>query len=183
MSRSLVVRVAGLVTMLATLWGAGWAGTASAQKTQTQTFFEQRLLADGLTSKPIKTLLQSGGGFVDRGVVFRDLTGDKRDEAVVRVHSGGAAGVVAVYVFSTANRKGGKLRAIFRSQSLMRASTRVLKGVVSYRTSRYDPGDEQCCPARLTQSTLAWNADERRMRVSERVTFAPPPEAQAPTAP
>ena len=180
MSRSRVLRVAALATMLAAVWVAA---PASAQKTQSQTFFEQRLLADGLTSKPIKTLLQSGGGFVDRGVVFRDLTGDKRDDAVVRVHSGGAAGVVAVYVFSTANRKGGKLRAIFRSQSLMRASTRVLKGVVSYRTSRYDPGDELCCPARLTQSTLEWNADERRMRVRERVTFAPPPEAQAPAAP
>ena len=180
MSRSRVLRVAGLVTMLAASWGAA---PASAQKAQTQTFFEQRLLADGLTSKPIKTLLQSGGGFVDRGVVFRDLTGDKRDDAFVRVHSGGAAGVVAVYVFSTANRKGGKLRAIFRSQSLMRASTRVLKGVVSYRTSRYDPGDELCCPARLTQSTLEWDADGRRMRVKERVTFAPPPEAQAPAAP
>jgi hypothetical protein len=178
-----ITRLAGLVAVLAALSAAGWAGSASAQKNQSQTFFEQRLLADRLTSKPIKTLLRSGGGFVDRGVVFRDLTGDKRDDAVVRVHSGGAAGVVAVYVFSTANRKGGKLRAIFRTQKLMRASTRVLKGVLSYRTSRYDPGDELCCPARLTQSTLAWNRDERRMRVIERVTFVPPPEAQAPTAP
>jgi hypothetical protein len=180
MSTGRFVRIAGLVTMLAALWGAA---PASAEKTQTQGFFEQRLLADGLTSKPIKELLRTGGGFVDRGVVFRDLTGDKRDDALVRVHSGGVAGVVAVYVFSTANRKGGKLRAIFRSQHLMRASTRVLKGVASYRTSRYDPGDELCCPARITQSTLEWNADERRMRVKERVTFAPPPEAQAPSAP
>ena len=176
MSARRVVRVAGLAAVLAALWrrragvGAEDAG---------QTFFEQRLLADGQTSKAIKTLLRTGGGFVDRGVVFRDLTGDKRDDAFVRVHSGGAAGVVAVYVFSTANRKSGKLRAIFRSQSLMRASTRVLKGVASYRTSRYEPGDELCCPARLTQSTLEWNADERRMRVSERVTFVPPPEAGA----
>ncbi|MEO8689596.1 MAG: hypothetical protein ABI611_15460 [Solirubrobacteraceae bacterium] len=180
MSARRVVRVTALVTMLAALWGAA---PASAQKTKTQAFFEQRLLADGRTSDAVKDLLRTGGGFVDRGVVFRDLTGDKRDEAFVRVHSGGAAGVVAVYVFSTANRKGGKLRAIFRSQSLMRASTRVLKGVASYRTSRYDPADELCCPARITQSTLAWHADERRMRVSERVTFAPPPQAQAPAAP
>ena len=177
MSAGRIARVAALATMLAALWGAA---PASAQKTQTQAFFEQRLLADGLTSKPIKELLRGGGGFVDRAVVFRDLTGDKRDDAFVRVHSGGAAGVVAVYVFSTANRK---LRAIFRSQNLMRASTRVLKGVASYRTSRYDPGDELCCPARITQSTLEWNGDERRMRVSERVTFVPPPEAQAPAAP
>jgi hypothetical protein len=180
MSAGPVIRVAALATLLALVWGAA---PASAQKTQTQTFFEQRLLNDRLTTKAIKSLLRSEGGFVDRGVVFRDLTGDKRDDAVVRVHSGGAAGVVAVYVFSTANRKGGKLRAIFRSQSLMRASTRVLKGVVSYRTSRYEPGDELCCPARLTQSTLEWDGDERRMRVRERVTFVPPPEAQAPAAP
>ena len=137
--------------MLVALWVPATAGAKDA----TQQFFEQRLLADKQTSSAIKTLLQSGGGFVDKAVVFRDVTGDKRDDAVVRVHSGGAAGVVAVYVFSTANRKNGKLRAIFRSQSLTRASTRVLKGVVSYRTSRYNPGDELCCPARLTQSTLA----------------------------
>ena len=152
-------------------------------KDATQQFFEARLLQDRLTSKAIKDLLQSGGGFVDKGVVFRDLTGDKRADAVVRVHSGGVAGVVAVYVFSTANRKGGKLRAVFRSQRLMRASTRVVKGVVSYRTARYEPGDELCCPSRITQSTLGWDNDERRFRVRERVTFEPPPEAQAPAAP
>jgi hypothetical protein len=154
-----------------------------AAKDQTQQFFEQKLLADKKTSKEIKELLQSGGGFVDKGVVFRDVTGDKRDDAVVRVQSGGVGGVVAVYVFSTANKKGGKLRAIFRSQSLTRASTRVLKGVVSYRTSRYEPGDELCCPSRITQSTLEYVKDERRMRVKDRVTFAPPPQAQAPAAP
>jgi len=178
MTRGRLIHAALLAAVLAAL-----SAPAASAKDATQQFFEQRLLADKQTSKAIKELLQSGGGFVDKGVVFRDVTGDKRDDAVVRVHSGGAAGVVAVYVFSTANKKNGKLRAIFRSQSLMRASTRVLKGVVSYRTSRYNPGDELCCPARLTQSTLGWNADERRMRVVERVTFAPPPEAQAPAAP
>jgi hypothetical protein len=178
-TRRRLIHVAWLAAMLTALWAPG---PASA-KNVTQQFFEARLLADKQTSKAIKELLRSGGGFVDKGVVFRDVTGDKRDDAVVRVHSGGATGVVAVYVFSTANRKNGKLRAIFRSQSLMRASTRVLKGVVSYRTSRYNPGDELCCPARITQSTLGWNRHERRMRVVERVTFQPPPEAQAPAAP
>jgi hypothetical protein len=179
MSARRALHAAVLAAVLATLLGAA---PASAQRTQSQLFFQERLLADRLTSDGIKELLQSGGGFVDRAVVFRDLTGDKRDDAVVRVHSGGAAGVVAVYVFSTANRKGGQLKAVFRSQNLMRASTRVLKGVLSYRTSRYEPGDELCCPARITQATLAWNRRERRMRVKERVTFVPPPQAQAPPA-
>jgi Ni/Co efflux regulator RcnB len=175
-----LLRAAVAAAILAAPWCA--AGAAAAAQDQTQQFFEQRLLADRHTSSAIKTLLRSGGGFVDRGVAFRDLTGDKRDDAVVRVQSGGAAGAVAVYVFSTANRKGGKLRAIFRSQRLMRASTRVLKGVVSYRTSRYAPGDELCCPSQVSQSTLAYDRDARRMRVKERVVFAPPPQAQAPPA-
>ena len=183
MTRGRLTCVAGLAAVLIAV-GVGLVETETAgSKDATQQFFEQRLLADKQTSSQIKQLLQSGGGFVDKAVVFRDITDDDRDDAIVRVHSGGAAGVVAVYVFSTANKKNGKLRAIFRSQSLMRASTRVLKGVVSYRTARYDPGDELCCPARLTQSTLGWDANERRMRVVDRVTFAPAPEAQAPAAP
>ena len=179
MTRARLVHAAVLAVLLTALAVPAPAGAKDAS----QQFFEQRLLDDKQTSAAIKTLLRSGGGFVDKNVVFRDLTGDKRDDAVVRVHSGGAAGVVAIYVFSTANRKNGRLRAIFRSQSLMRASTRVLKGVVSYRTARYAAGDELCCPARITQSTLGWNGDERRMRVVERVSFQPPPEAQAPAAP
>jgi hypothetical protein len=156
---------------------------AAGSKDATQQFFEARLLADKDTSSAIKQLLQSGGGFVDENVTFKDVTDDDRDDAVVRVQSGGAGGAVAVYVFSTANRKNGKLRAIFRSEKLMRASTRVLRNEVSYRTARYAPGDELCCPKQLTQSTLEWDPDTRRMRVAERVTFVPPPEAQAPAAP
>ena len=152
-------------------------------KDQTQQFFEQKLLADKKTSKAIKELLRSGGGFVEKKVGFHDLTGDKRDDAVVRVNSGGAGGAVAVYVFSTANKKGGKLKVIFRSQSLMRVSTRTSKGVLSYTSARYEPGDELCCPSHLTRSTLGWDKQDRRMKVVKRETFAPPPEAQAPAAP
>jgi hypothetical protein len=174
-----------LAAVAAAVLAAPWcvAGAASAQQDQTQQFFEQRLLADRKTSSAIKALLRSGGGFVDRGTGFHDLTGDKRDDAVVRVQSGGAMGVVAVYVFSTANKKGGKLRVIFRSERLTRASTRVVKGILSYRTARYEPGDELCCPAQITQSTLGWSSRDHRMHVRDRVTFVPPPEAQAPTAP
>ena len=183
MSARAALGAAELVALLVTLAAVGRPAGAAAQESESQRFFEEKLLADRDTSSAIKTLLRSDGGFVDPRLVFRDLTGDKRDDAVVRVHSGGAAGVVAIYVFSTANRKGGKLRIIFRSQRLMRASTRVLKGVLSYRTARYEPRDELCCPSRLTQSTLGWSPRRRRLRVIERVTFTPPPEAQAPAAP
>jgi hypothetical protein len=65
----------------------------------------------------------------------------------------------------------------------MRASTRVRKGVVTYQTARYEPGDELCCPSHVTESTLGWDKATRRMKVVKRETFAPPPVAQAPAAP
>jgi hypothetical protein len=126
-------------------------------KDQTQQFFEQRLLADKQTSKAIKTLLRAAGGFVDRGVAFQDVTGDKRDDASCASTAAAPTGAVAVYVFSTANKKGGKLKAIFRSRSSMRASTRVRKGVADLPTARYEPGDELCCPSHVTESTLRWD--------------------------
>ena len=172
---------------LAALLGVIAAGpsSAAAQTTQSQRFFKARLLEDPRTSKTIKDLLRDGGGFVDRSVVFRDLTRDKRDDAVVRVHSGGAAGVVAVYVFSTdtLRPKDSGLRVVFRTQRLLRASTRVSKGVVSYREARYTPGDELCCPTQLLETTLRWDRSEKRFTNPSRRVIEREPEAQAPAAP
>jgi len=158
---------------------------AAAQTTQSQRFFKARLLEDPRTSETIKDLLREGGGFVDRSVVFRDLTRDKRDDAVVRVHSGGAAGVVAVYVFSTdtLRPKGNGLRVVFRAQRLVRGSTRVSKGVVSYREARYTPSDELCCPTQLLETTLRWDRSEKRFTNPSRRVIEREPEAQAPAAP
>ena len=137
-------------------------------RTQTQQFFEQRLLADKQTSKEIKDLLRSGGGFVDKGVVFRDVTGDKRDDAVVRVHSGGVNGVVAVYVFSTANKKGGKLRRDLPHPGASRARRRAsLEGVVSLPHRALRAGRRALLPVAPSTPVDARAATrhEHRMRV------------------
>ena len=170
---------------LAALLGAlAAAAPAPAETTQSQRFFKARLLADARTSEAIKGLLRDGGGFVDRSVVFRDLTRDKRADAVVRVHSGGASGVVAVYVFSIdGQRTGGGLRAVYRSQRLLRASTKVSKGVLSYREARYTTGDELCCPTQLVETTLRWDRRADRFTNASRRTIEREPEARAPTAP
>lgn len=178
------VRSTSLAVLAAVLAALAASAPARAELTQPQKFFTERLLADSQTSKAVKDLLRDGGGFVDRSVVFRDLTRDKRDDAVVRVHSGGAAGVVAVYVFSTDTRRSGTgLRAVFRSQRLLRASTQVSKGVMSYRTSSYAPADELCCPSQLVDTSLRWIRSTRSFRIGERRTIAQPPEAKVPAAP
>ena len=75
----------------------------------------------------------------------------------MRVQSGGAAGAVALYVFSTdTGKKGSGLKVVFRSQELLRAETRIRDGVLRYRTARRAPGDELCCPSALAESRLRW---------------------------
>jgi hypothetical protein len=161
---------AGVVALFAVL-----AAPAAAAPTATQAFFTARLLADNGTSPEIKTLLRSGDAFVDRSVRFTELTGDKRADAVVRVQTGGAAGAIALYVFSTDTGKGkdAPLAVVFRTESLERAETRIRDGVLRYRTARYAPGDERCCPAAVAESRLRWREAKHRFEVVERRLVAP----------
>jgi hypothetical protein len=146
----------------------------AAAQTVTQRFFAARLLADRRTSREIRTLLSTGAGFVDRGVPFRDLTGDGRSDAVVRVQSGGVLGAVALYVFSTdAGRRHGPLRAVYRAQRLQHAETRIRDGVLRYRSAAPGPADDPCCPARATEARLRWREARHRFEVVERRDVAP----------
>ena len=143
-------------------------------QTATQRFFSERLQADDGTSREIRELLRTRQGFVDRTVSFKDLTGDDRADAIVRVQSGGAAGAVALYVFSTdTGQKGNGLQVVFRSQELRRAQIRVRDGVLRYRSARPQPGDELCCPAKVAETRLRWRERLHRFSVAERREIAP----------
>jgi hypothetical protein len=147
---------------------------ALAEQSATQRFFSQRLQADKDTSSEIKDLLRTRQGFVDRTVAFKDLTGDDRADAVVRVQSGGAAGAVALYVFSTdTGAKNSGLKAVFRSEELRRAQTRIRDGVLRYRSARPEPGDELCCPTAVAESRLRWRDKLHKFTVAERREIAP----------
>ena len=166
-------RPAALVLAAAGLALAAPAPALAAQSA-TQQFFSQRLQADKDTSSEIKELLRTRQGFVDRKIVFRDLTGDKRQDAVVRVQSGGADGAVALYVFSTdTGVKNSGLKVVFRSEELRRAQTRVRDGVLRYRSARPQPGDELCCPSAVVESRLRWREKLHKLTVAERTEAAP----------
>jgi hypothetical protein len=150
------------------------AAPAGAAQTATQRFFAERLQADKGTSREIKDLLRLREGFVDRTVTFKDLTGDKRADAVVRVQAGGADGAVALYVFSTdTGIRNSGLKVVFRSQELRRAQTRVRAGVLRYRSARPQPGDELCCPAAVAETRLRWREKLHKFSVAERREVAP----------
>jgi hypothetical protein len=139
---------------------------ALAEPSRSQTFFRAQVLADNAPTDEIVDLLRSGG-FVDRTIQFDDLTGDGRQDAVVRVTTGGAAGIVAIYVFTTDGRKqSDTLRVRFRRQALIRASTRVRKHVLTYKTRSYAAGDELCCPSEAEEFVVRWDDDAGRFRTT-----------------
>ena len=155
-------RALAAAALLATTVPAG----AAAAPTRSQTFFAERLLQERKVAPAVKELLRSGGGFVDRRIAFRDLTGDDRDDAVVRVNTGGADGVVAVYVLSTdVARPDGALRVVHRAQRLRRGWARAAGGVLSVRTSRYVTGEDPCCPSETIEREYRWVPDRHRFEV------------------
>lgn len=136
-----------------------------AAPTKSQEFFEKALLADAKTTGDIKALLGQRGGFVAPEIIFSDLTGDGRSDAVVLVETGGVAGPVAVYVFSTDGEPAtSDLRAVYRSQRLYRAGVRTSGASLIVRTPRYATGDDVCCPVRIVERVYTWSAAAQTMR-------------------
>jgi hypothetical protein len=129
-------------------------GGVSAQQSQDQqALFTKTLLDDPATTAGVKRLLRTGAGFVDPRSGFVDVTGDGRQDALVLVSTGGAAGSVALYVLSTHGQTGDKttLKAIFRLQSLYRATLRLSGTTVSVLEPHWSPGDDLCCPRKLRE--------------------------------
>lgn len=171
--RTLSAVVAALA--LAAIVGLLVTSGSSAAPTKSQELFKTTLLADAKTTSAIKGLLTDGGGFVAPDLTFGDLTGDKRSDAIVLVDTGGVAGAVAVYVFSTdGEAEDSDLRAVYRSQQLYRASTEVANGTLVIRTPRYAQGDDICCPGKIVQRVYAWSKKAKTLRQRSMVEIAGP---------
>lgn len=141
---------------------------AQAAQTQAQKLFRSKLLASSAVSKSVKVTLKKGG-FVDRRILFEDLTGEGKADAVVMVHSGGSAGRIALYVFSAGT--GTNLRIVYRNQRLYRARVRLQDPAqFVYSVPRHKPGDHLCCPSQTRETTLGWRAETRRFVVTGRRT-------------
>jgi hypothetical protein len=141
---------------------------ASAKLTPAQTLFTQKLLASDQVAHSVKVTLKKGG-FVSSDVLFADLTADGKDDAVVTVDSGGAAGIVAVYVFSAGTGK--DLKVVYRNQRLYRAAARINPGpALVYSLPQYKDGDQLCCPSSYGETELKWSTKYKRFGVAQRRT-------------
>ena len=147
------------------------ASTASAKLTPAQKLFTDKLLASDQVARSVKVTLKKGG-FVSKEVLFADLTGEGKADAVVTVDSGGAAGVVALYVFSAGS--GNDLKVVYRNQGLYRASARINPGpALVYTVPQYKDGDEICCPSAYRETQLKWSATKKKFGVAQRRTVLP----------
>src|SRR3954470_16882006 len=137
---------------------------ASAAPTPSQAVFTQKLLDDAKTSAGIKKMLTTKLAIVDPRSGFVDVTGDGRQDALVLVSTGGAAGAVALYVFSTHGQAAGgggdqtSLKVVFRLQALDDASLRISGTTLSVLEPRWSKGDDLCCPAKLRERDYAFDA-------------------------
>jgi hypothetical protein len=148
---------------------------SSAEPTKSQELFTKTLLDDAKTTTAIKKLLTDGGGFVAPDIVFSDITGDERSDALVLVETGGLAGAVAFYVFSTDGEAADSpLRAVFRSQRLYRASVEPAAGTLKLRTPKFAQGDDVCCPSKIGQREYTWSTSAKTLQVQDSIEFDGP---------
>jgi hypothetical protein len=154
-------RILALVAAAAVLSTAGVllaTGGSSAEPSKSQALFRKTLLADAKTTNAVKGLLRARGGFVAPEITFDDLTGDGRSDAVVLVETGGVAGAVALYVFSTHGKDANSdLRAVYRSQRLYGATVAIIDQRLVVRVPLFKSGDDVCCPDKLIERVYSWS--------------------------
>jgi hypothetical protein len=138
---------------------------ARAEQTPSQKVFTQKLVDDPKTSAGVKKMLKAKTAIVDPRSGFVDVTGDGRQDALVLVSTGGAAGAIALYVFSTHGQTTGtgaddqtSLKVVFRLQSLYGASLRISGTTISVLEPSYAKGDDLCCPDQLRERDYAFDA-------------------------
>lgn len=138
---------------------------AHAEQTPSQKVFTQKLLDDAKTSAGVKKMLRTKTAIVDPRSGFVDVTGDGRQDALILVSTGGAAGAVALYVFSTHGQQTTgddedqtSLKVVFRLQSLYGASLRISGTTLSVLEPRYSKGSDLCCPSKLRERDYLFDA-------------------------
>ncbi len=124
----------------------------------------------------IQTLLQQlASGSVDsKGVIYADLTGDKRDEAIVPITSGGTLGNIAYVVLTM---KSGKPQVIL-TRTMDRTTPSGLKmtldnGTLVETAALYAAEDPLCCPSQLRRTEFQWDGSQMQVAGEARIEQTP----------
>jgi hypothetical protein len=112
---------------------------------------------------------QLGSGEVESGaILYADLTGDQREEAIVPVTSLGTLGNIGYLVFTLDDGK--PVTILTRTIDRTAASglqMSVDDGVLLETRGVFGPDDPFCCPSQLRETTFRW--DGSLMQVKDEV--------------
>lgn len=97
-----------------------------------------------------------GGQITPERITYADLTGDRVDDAVVIVESGGTAGDLGAAVFSAVAGQPKLLGYIDRAGKVEVRLSGPVAGVIAVTQGSYAPSDPQCCPSKLREQILQW---------------------------
>lgn len=118
---------------------------------------------------------QLGSGSVDKTSAFyADLTGDRREEAIVPVTSQGTLGNIAYLVLRLDSGK----PELVLSRTLDKSSASGLQmsvedGILQETRGVYGPEDPFCCPSQLRETTFHWDGSRLQVK-AERLVQQPP---------
>jgi hypothetical protein len=129
-------------------------------------------------------LRQLGSGEVaTREILFADLTGDGREEAVVPVTSDGTVGNIAYLVF-TMKPDGTSLiltRRLERGSAgglRMTLDTGSGRAVLVETAAEYGAEDPFCCPTVLRRTTFRWDGSQLQVEREEKTQAPPGPKTR-----
>jgi hypothetical protein len=120
-------------------------------------------------------LSQLGGGtkLMPSEILYADVTGDRREEAMVPINSGGSLGNVSYLVFTMSNDK----PSLILTRSLERSNAGGLRmvyedGRLSEWSGEYGDEDARCCPSKVRKTFFRW--DGARLQVDREEVVANP---------
>lgn len=123
-------------------------------------------------------IAQLGSGAVESGaVVYTDLTGDQREEAIVPVTSQGTLGNIGYVVFTLQSGK----PAVVLTRTVDRSAASGLQmsiedGVLLETRGVFGPDDPFCCPSQLRETTFRWDGSQLQVQDEVLVQQDPGPK-------
>ena len=119
----------------------------------------------------VQTLARQVGGEPDtQAVLFADLTGDRRDEAIVPITSGGTLGNLGYVVLTMRSGAPAPILTATRDRSSPGGiQMSLVDGKLVKTAARYGPDDPLCCPSTLVKTTYRWDGSALQVEREEEV--------------
>jgi hypothetical protein len=121
------------------------------------------------------TARQLGGEVDEKAVMYVDLTGDGREEAVVPIASGGTLGNLAYVVLTVHNGTPESILTETAAGTAGGVQMELDVGKLVATTAEYGPEDPLCCPSYLIKTQYRWDGTQLQVETENRL---PNPNAQ-----